>query len=140
MTLLPRNPAARRYMLRVTGAMTVYVVGLIAAYYLIENELVSGPLVWAVAVLPGLAIASMFYAVGMLILEQKDEFLRMLLIRQNLIAMALAMSVVVIWGFLEGFGLVDHVAGYLIVVWWAVGLMIGAISNRMTHGSWGQCW
>jgi hypothetical protein len=138
--MLPKNPAARRYMVRVTAAMTVYILGLFAANYLIENELVSGPLAWAVALLPGLAIASLFYAVGMLILEQKDEFIRMLLIRQNLIATAFAMSVVVVWGFLEGFGLVAHVAGYLIVVLWACGLLIGAVSNRITHGSWGQCW
>ena len=138
--MLPRNPAARRYMIRVAVAMTVYVLGLIGANYLIENELVAGPLAWAVAVLPGLAIAAVFYAVGMLILEQKDEFLRMLLVRQNLIATAFAMSIVVVWGFLEGFGLVGHVAGYLIVVLWAAGLFIGAVSNRITHGSWGLCW
>jgi hypothetical protein len=138
---MPRmTPPIRRYMVRITAAMTVYIVGLIGANYLIENELVSGPLAWAAALLPGLAIASVFYAVGMLILEQKDEFIRMLLIRQNLIATAFAMSIVVVWGFLEGFGLVDHVAGYLIVVLWAVGLVIGAVSNRITHGSWGQCW
>jgi hypothetical protein len=130
----------RRYMWRITAAMTVYVAGLLGANYLIENELVSGPLAWGVALVPGLAIASVFYAVGMLMREQTDEFIRMLLVRQNLIATAFAMSVVVVWGFLEGFGLVQHVAGYLIVVLWAGGLIIGAISNRITHGSWGQCW
>jgi len=134
------TPAIRRYMARITAAMTIYVAGLIGANYLIESELVSGPLAWGVALVPGLAIASVFYAVGMLILEQKDEFIRMLLIRQNLIAPAFAMSIVAVWGFLEGFGLVGHVAGYYIVVLWAIGLVIGAISNRLTHGSWGQCW
>jgi hypothetical protein len=76
----------------------------------------------------------------MLIIEQTDEFIRMLLIRQNLIATAFAMSIVVIWGFLESFGFVRHVPGYLIVVLWAAGMGIGAVSNRITHGSWGQCW
>jgi len=138
--VLPKNPAARRYMTRVTVAMAVYIVGLFGANYLIDNELVSGPLAWAAALLPGLAVAGVFYAVGMLIRELDDEFLRMLLVRQNLIAMAFAMSIVVVWGFLESFGLVEHVAGYLIVVLWAVGMAIGAVSNRLTHGSWGQCW
>lgn len=134
------TPPIRRYMVRITVAMAVYMIGLIGANYLIENELVSGPLAWAAALLPGLAILGVFYSVGMLILEQKDEFIRMLLIRQNLIATAFAMSIVVMWGFLEDFGLVAHVPGYLIVVLWAFGLLIGAISNRITHGSWGQCW
>ncbi len=134
------QPPARRYMLRITASMVAYMVGLIGANYLLERELVSGPLAVGIALVPGLAIASVFYAVGMLILEQKDEFIRMLLVRQNLIATAFAMTVVVVWGFLEGFGFVGHVAGYLIVVWWAIGLLIGAVSNRITHGSWGQCW
>ena len=134
------TPPIRRYMARITIAMTIYIMGLFAANYLIDNELVSGPLAWTVALIPGLAIASVFFTVGMLILEQKDEFIRMLLIRQNLIATTLVMSIVVIWGFLEGFGLVEHVAGYGIVMLWAFGMLIGAVSNRLTHGSWGQCW
>ncbi len=134
------TPPIRRYMGRIAVAMTVYLIGLFAANYLIDNDLVSGPLAWAVALVPGLAIAGVFYSVGMLIIEQNDEFIRMLLIRQNLIAMAIAMSTAVVWGFLEGFELVDHVAGYLIVVVWAFGMAIGAVSNRITHGSWGNCW
>jgi hypothetical protein len=50
------------------------------------------------------------------------------------------MSVVVVWGVLEDFGLVGHAAGHLIVVVWAAGLLIGAVSNRITHGAWGTCW
>jgi hypothetical protein len=134
------TPPVRRYMRRIAVAMAVYIVGLLAANYLIAHALVSGPLAWTVAVLPGLAIAGVFYSVGMLIIEQTDEFIRMLLIRQNLIATAFAMSIVVIWGFLESFGFVRHVPGYLIVVLWAAGMGIGAVSNRITHGSWGQCW
>ena len=134
------TPPIRRYMRRISVAMTVYIVGLLAANYLIAHALVSGSLGWAVAVLPGLAIAGVFYSVGMLIIEQTDEFIRMLLIRQNLIATAFAMAIVVVWGFLESFGFVRHVPGYLIVVLWAVGMAIGAVSNRITHGSWGQCW
>jgi hypothetical protein len=134
------TPPVRRYMRRIAVAMAVYIVELLAANYLIARALVSGPLAWTVAVLPGLAIAGVFYSVGMLIIEQTDEFIRMLLIRQNLIATAFAMSIVVIWGFLESFGFVRHVPGYLIVVLWAAGMGIGAVSNRITHGSWGQCW
>lgn len=121
-------------------SLTLYVVSLIGAKALIEGRLVSGPLVWALALLPGLAVAGMFYAMGMLIVEQTDEFLRMLLVRQNLIAVAFALSVASVWGFLEMFGLVGHVDAYLIVVLWAVGLALGALANRVTHGAWGDCW
>lgn len=130
----------RRYMVRISVSMAIYALGLIGANYLIGRELVSGPLAVAAALVPGLAIVSVFYAVGMLILEQRDEFVRMLLVRQNLIATAFAMSVVAVLGFLESFGMVEHIAGYLIVVWWSVGMAIGAVANRVTHGSWSQCW
>jgi hypothetical protein len=127
-------------MVRITVSMAIYLVSLVAANHLIANDLVAGPLAWAAALAPGLAVASVFYAVGMLIIEQDDEFLRMLLVRQNVIATTFAMSVVVVWGFLEDFGLVDHVAGHLIVVVWAAGMLIGAVANRITHGAWGTCW
>lgn len=137
---MARGPAQRRYARRVTIAMAVYVVGLLGARYLIERGGVSEPLAFALALVPGLAVAGLFYAVGMLIVEQTDEFLRMLLVRQNLIAVGFALSLASIWGFLEAFDLVPHVAAFYIVVLWAVGMLLGAVVNRVTHGTWGNCW
>lgn len=131
---------ARRYLLRVTIAMAIYVVSLVAANRLIEAEAVSGPLVWLLALTPGLAAAGLFYAVGMFIVEQKDEFIRMLLVRQNLIATGFALSIATVWGFLEEFQLVGHVEAFYIIVLWSIGLAVGAASNRLTHGTWGSCW
>jgi len=130
----------RRYQLRVAVAMAVYLVSLFGANYLIGQGLIGGAFAWALALLPGLATAGLFYAIGMLIVEQKDEFQRMLLVRMNLIAAGFAMSMASIWGFLESFALVDHANAYLIVVAWAVGQLLGGLSNRMTHGTWGACW
>ena len=130
----------QRYMTRMMIAMVAYGISIVAAGIAIETRQAGAALAFALAIVPGLAVTGMFYALGMYIIELKDEFLRMLLVRQNLIATAFAMSIVVVWGFLEGFGLVGHVAGYLIVVLWAAGLFIGAVSNRITHGSWGLCW
>lgn len=137
---MARGPAQRRYARRVTIAMAVYVVGLLGARYLIERGGVSEPLAFALALVPGLAVAGLFYAVGMLIVEQTDEFLRMLLVRQNLIAVGFALSLASIWGFLEAFDLVPHVAAFYIVVLWAAGMFLGAVVNRVTHGTWGNCW
>lgn len=137
---MARGPAQRRYARRVTIAMAVYVVGLLGARYLIERGGVSEPLAFALALVPGLAVVGLFYAVGMLIVEQTDEFLRMLLVRQNLIAVGFALSLASIWGFLEAFDLVPHVAAFYIVVLWAVGMLLGAVVNRVTHGTWGNCW
>lgn len=133
------TPASRRYLIRVAAAMAVYLVSLFAADYLIEDLEVSGPLAWVLAVIPGLATAALFWAVGMFIVETRDEFLRMLMVRQQLIATGFAMSVACVWGFLEEFHLVGHVEAFWIVVLWAVGQPIGMIFNRATHGTSGEC-
>lgn len=134
------NPAARRYARRIAGLMTVYVVSLFAASHLIENVGVARPLAYALALVPGLATAGLFWAVGKFISENSDEFLRMLLVRQQLIACGFAFAVACVWGFLEEFALAPHVSAFWIVVLWAFGQFVGMVSNRLTHGSWGECW
>lgn len=134
------SPVNRRYLLRVAVSMGIYLVSLFAANYLIDNDLVASPLTWLLALLPGLAVVGVIYAVGRLIVEQTDEFLRMLLVRQNLIAIGFALSIATVWGFFEEFGLVGHAEAFWFFVLWCVGLGVGAVSNRLTHGTWGECW
>lgn len=134
------NPSARRYARRIAGLMAVYVVSLFAASYLIETVGVARPFAYALALVPGLATAGLFVTVGKFISENEDEFLRMLLVRQHLIAAGFALSIACIWGFLEEFALVPHVPAFWIVVVWAYGMFVGMVSNRITHGSWGNCW
>lgn len=129
----------RRYMVRLFSAMGVYMVSLFAAKYLLKNHMVEGWAVWPLALLPGLSVVGAFYAVGMLIIEQKDEYVRMLLVRQTLVASALAMAAATVWGFLENFGLVAHIDAFYWAIVWFFGLGVGAIFNRITLGSWGGC-
>ena len=129
----------RRYSIRMGLSMSVYVVALLAATYLVRHELIHGPALWLAAFLPGLAIVGAFYAIGMLILETKDEFIRMLIVRQVLYATAIAMSLATIWGFLENFELVPHVAGFFWAIAWFAGFGIGGAINRFTLGASGGC-
>jgi hypothetical protein len=129
----------RRYLIRLFTAMGLYIVSLFAAKYLLKHHLVGGWAVWPLAILPGLSVVGAFYAVGMLIIEQKDEFIRMLLVRQTLVASAFSLAIATVWGFLENFGLVVHVDAFYWAILWFIGLGIGAIVNRITLGSWGSC-
>lgn len=129
----------RRYMIRLFSAMGIYMVSLFAAKYLLKYHMVEGWAVWPLALLPGLSILGAFYAVGMLIIEQKDEYIRMLLVRQTLVASALALAAATVWGFLENFGLVGHIDAFYWAIVWFFGLGVGAIFNRITVGSWGGC-
>ena len=139
-TVARMTPAKRRYLLRVTAAMAVYIVSIFAADYLIESRMVAGPLALGLALLPGLAMVAFFWAIGMYVLELEDEFMRMLLSRQMMIATGFTLSAASIWGMLEQFTFVGHLDAYMWVVVWAVGMLIGGVSNRITHGTFGDCW
>jgi hypothetical protein len=131
--------ATRRYLVRLFTAMAIYMASLFAAKYLIKHQLVGGWAVWPLALLPGLSVVGAFYAVGMLIIEQKDEYMRMLLVRQTLVASAFALAIATVWGFLENFGLVGHVDAFYWAIFWFIGLGVGSIVNRLTMGTWGGC-
>ena len=128
----------RRFQVRLGSSATVFLLSLGAAKYLIGQGLVGGLLVWVLALFPGLAMVGMFYAYGMLIIEQKDEFIRMLVLRQLIIGTGIALSFATIWGFLEHFGLVAHIYPYYVAIAWFAGFAFGGLVNRITHGAWGE--
>ena len=66
--------------------------------------------------LPALPIIGIFGAIGRYLVEEQDEYVRMLMVRQTLWASGFALSVATIWGFLESFDLVGHVDGYYVAI------------------------
>lgn len=137
LTMVPSVPR-RRYLRRIGNSTAIYVASLLAAKYLISRDLVEGPVVWILGLIPGLAVVGIFYAIAMLIIEQKDEFIRMLIVRQTLIGTAVALSISTVWGFLENFGLVAHVDAYWVAIIWFFGFGLGGFINRISHGTWGD--
>ena len=87
-----RSKPNRRFLARLGISATVALLSSIAAKSLIGQGLVDGPLRWALALIPGLAMAGIFYAYGMLIIEQKDEFIRMLILRALVIATGIGLG------------------------------------------------
>jgi len=128
----------RRYLFRVGSSIAIFGLAIVGARFLTTNGLVGGPLVWVLALIPGLAMLGIFYAFGMLIIEQKDEFIRMLIIRQVLIGTGVALSFATVWGFLEEFGLVSHIYLHFVAIAWILGFGFGGFVNRITHGAWGE--
>lgn len=128
----PRNPAQRRYVLRVAIFTAAYIVTLTTAIHYVRDGGVTGPLAYVLGVLPGLSVAGFFWAIGRLIVEEKDEYLRMLMVRQALVATGLTLSLVTIWGFLENLGLVPHVDAFYVAIIWFFGLGVGSCFNWLT--------
>ena len=129
----------KRYLQRLAASMTLYMLTLSAAVYYVGRHIVTGPAAYLLAILPGICVCGIFWAVGRLIIEQDDEYQRMLLVRQTLVATAFALSLATIWGFLESVGLVRHVDAYFIAILWFAGLGVGALVNRLTLGDDGGC-
>lgn len=123
------SPAQRRYNRRVLLLGLIYVALLFPAIYLIGHGLVAGPIAYVVGVLPALAVSGFFWLMARYLVEERDEYLRMLQARQLLIATGIALTISTIWGFLEGFALVPHLYAYTWPVIWFAGLGIGAGIN-----------
>jgi putative flippase GtrA len=135
-----RDVMRRRYMWRIGISMAGYVVTLLLAVVLIEKMGLDGPPAVIIALLPAICVAGVFWAMARLLIEEQDEYLRMLLVRQLLVATGLTLTVATFWGFLEQFEFVPHVpAWYAILVFFA-GQGIGALVNKLTLGDAGGCY
>lgn len=132
-----RASAWKRYNWRIVWLTLLYGAFLIPAVYGFKDQLVPHSITYIVAVLPALPIIGVFGAIGRYLVEEQDEYVRMLMVRQTLWASAFTLSIATTWGFLDNFGLVGHVEGYWIVCVWYFGLGLGAIYNKLTLGDGG---
>jgi hypothetical protein len=105
--------------------------------YGFKHHLLSGVVAYIVAALPALPIIGIFFAMGRYLVEEQDEYVRMLMIRQALWASGFALSAATIWGFLESFDVVGHIDAYYIAVIWFGGLGVGSLINKLTVGDGG---
>lgn len=134
-----RGTPQAAYLRRMVAVSLLYLASLFGATMLIEDGDPITPLSVIIAIVPGIAVAGYFWAIARLIIELKDEFLRMLQVRMALIATGFALSLASIWGFLESFGQVPHIDAYWWPIAWFFGIGIGAIVNKMTYGTIGEC-
>ena len=135
-----KSPATRRYLIRLAVLMSAYLVTLFVAVYAFRHQLVSGPLAYPLAILPAVPIIGVFWAVMRLLVEEPDEYLRMLFVRQALIATGFCLTVMTIWEFLQNFDLVPPGnGGFGAAFFWFMGLGVGALYNWLTLGTTGDC-
>lgn len=131
---MTHSSARRRYnrsVLLLSAAYALILFGVVAFF---RNGPPHGPSAYAAAILPALPIIGIFAAIGRYMIDECDEYLRMLLVRQSLWASAFSLSIATIWGFLESFDLVGHIEAYYVAVLWFGGLGLGALMNRLTIG------
>lgn len=132
-----KGAAQRRYIKRVAVCTSLYLASFAALTFMDQLGDLPFAAKIAIGILPGAAVCGFFWAIGRLIVEETDEFMRMLTVRQALVASALAMSAASVWGMLETADLVPHVDAYWYSVIWFGGLAVGSVVNRITYGTWG---
>jgi hypothetical protein len=133
-----RSPAIKRYTVRLFVLMAIYVVSLPGASLIFRNADISGAHAYTLAVIPALPIIGVFWAVMRLLVEEGDEFIRMLLVRQCLVATGFCLTVMTIWEFLQNFDLVaPGTDGFGAAFFWFIGLGVGAAYNKLTLGTAG---
>lgn len=137
MTPNPSRAAMKRYVWRLMAVMTVYAGALVGGQFGMQAGLLGPQAAVAIALVCGLCIALTFVIMGRLMIETEDEFMRLLFVRQTLIASGFALSLAAIHGFLSDFDIIGQIDAY----WWPVlffaGQFIGQVANRMKYGTWG---
>ena len=136
---MSRDRAKRRYQRTTLLLSVVYVVLLLSVSMYFQARDPSGAIAIGAAILPALPIIGIFFAIGRYLVEEQDEYLRALLVRQTLWASAFALSIATVWGFLETFGVVGHIEAFYVAVLWFGGLGVGSLMNRLTLGDSGAC-
>ena len=129
------DPAYRAYLRRFVPTMTSYVVLVWAAPFLIRALRAHGPLLWLLALLPALPLSAVFWIIGRYYADLRDEYRRMLEVRQALIATGFAMTLASGWGFLEIYAHAAHVPLSAVPIAWFAGLGVGAAVNAVTEGA-----
>ncbi|WP_379553266.1 hypothetical protein [Qipengyuania sp. DGS5-3] len=133
--------ATRRYIIRVASLMALYLILLVATKWIFQTFKPDGPAAWALAVLPALPLIGVFWAVMRLLVEETDEYIRMLIVRQCLFATGFCLTIMTIWQWLQNFDILPPGnGGFGAAFFWFIGLGFGGLYNRITMGDWGNPW
>ena len=116
------SSALRTYNRRITIASLVYVVTLMGAVWLSKVGTYPTPVYVMIAVAPSFPVVAMIWAMGRLLVEETDEYLRSRHIHHALVATGVILTLATVWGFLEQFNVVPHVPAYWVFPVWALSL------------------
>lgn len=116
------SPVMVRYNRRFLAACFGYVLGLGIAISLWNTYTLTGPVVFAIALLPTIPTFAMIWAMGRYLVEETDEYLRYRTVRAAIMSLGLVLAIGIFWGFLEMFELVPHIWAWWVLPVWACGL------------------
>ncbi len=117
--MIPQSVNAR-YTLGIMVFMTFYVAALFFSIMTIKSQSPTGPLLYALAVLPALPVGGTIW-VFLRYIDKVDEYVRALVTKRFILATGLALFVCTAWGFLENNAGAHEFSLYLVYpLWWGL--------------------
>lgn len=86
-----------------------------------------------IAVLPGLAIVGVIWAMARLLMEPSDEYLRLIEVKKALIATGFALAVSSVWGLLEFYTDVPKLPIFFVFPIWCTGLALSSLWTKVSE-------
>jgi len=108
MICLPKNSAVRRFVFRVVASVSANIVLTIFVASCFDEFHPHGPLAYLLAVLPAVAILGYIVALGLFLVEEKDEFQRNVFIQTLLCGIGGTLVFMEVWGSLETYMHIRH--------------------------------
>ena len=105
-----KNPAARRFVVRMWVAAGLCVVFAVLAAPVFRLGHPHGVVAYLVAVLPALPIMGALVGTGVYLGEEKDEFQRNLLAQSLLGGTGVTLAATTAWGYMEDFARAPHLS------------------------------
>jgi hypothetical protein len=112
-----KSPAEGRYLRREFLTMSIYVLAVWFASWMFKHHSPHGAAVYLLALLPALPIVAAIAILGIYIAEEKDEFLRTVLVQSSLWATAIALGFATSWGLLQTYDRVVNLSINLPMTW-----------------------
>ncbi|MBI0473958.1 hypothetical protein D9601_01085 [Sphingomonas sp. MA1305] len=117
--------------------MAVYLGLLVLLPFAIHYPHLSGPPLWLLAIVPAVPLSAVFWFYGRYLVEEPDEYVRMLEVRKALMATGVVMGAASAWGFLEMFAQAPHVPLYAAPIAWfpcqGIAALIVAAAERRSN-------
>ncbi len=124
------HPAYQAYRRRFIPITLAYVVTMMLAVRFINDDAPASPLTFLLASLVAVTVLAWIWAMGRLIIELDDEYLRMLEVRKAMVATGFLLTILTVWGALELFAGLPGFKSFFAFPVWCLGLIPGQFFNR----------
>lgn len=132
MICMPNNPAQRRFLVRFVVCMALYApLSILAVWGFLRGHQNAIP-AFLLALLPALSIIGALAATAMYLIEEKDDFQRVVQVQALLGGIGGTLVVTTVWGYLEDYGNFRHfdLLWTWGIFWLLTGLSFGFVKLR----------